>query len=178
MLQIPEKKLKELLLADGVIKPEQFDSAVAAAKRMARGVSSILLEQNLITEEYYQNLLAKFYSIERANLGQRQIDEKALRLLSEDIARQKRAIVFSREADGALNVALEDPSDLVILEFLASHLKAKIKPFLASKDDLNRGLTLYGQRGTEDLRKIIEENVQATLKSKVKEKILCLARVL
>ncbi|HEY4475217.1 MAG TPA: GspE/PulE family protein, partial [Candidatus Paceibacterota bacterium] len=115
-------------------------------------------------------LLAKFYGMERAHLGERQIDEKSLRLLSEDLARQKRAIVFGVEKDGALQVAMEDPSDLVTQEFLASHLKAKIKTFLASKDDMNRGLALYGERHTEDFRKAIQENIEATLKSKVREK--------
>src|SRR3989344_9459805 len=139
MLQIPENKFKELLLADGVLTAEQFQGAVAEAKRMNRGVADILLEQNFITEEYYENSLSKFYGVERARLGERPVDENVLRLLSEDLARGKRAIVFARERDGTLDLAMEDPSDLVTIEFLASRLKAKIKPFLASRDDLNRG---------------------------------------
>ena len=170
MLQIPEKKLKELLLADGVVTVEQFDRSVSAAKRMGVGIAEILLEENLINENYYENLLAKFYGIERAALGVREIKEASLRLLSEDIARQKRVIIFDREKDGSLDVAMEDPSDLVTIEFLASRLKAKIRPFLASKDDMNRGLAFYGQRGTEDFRRIIQENIEESLRAKVREK--------
>jgi len=170
MLQIPENKFKELLLADGVLTAEQFQGAVAEAKRMNRGVADILLEQNFITEEYYENSLSKFYGVERARLGERPVDENVLRLLSEDLARGKRAIVFARERDGTLDLAMEDPSDLVTIEFLASRLKAKIKPFLASRDDLNRGLAFYGQRVAEDFRKTIEENIQTSIKSRIKEK--------
>ncbi len=170
MLQIPEKKFKELLLVDGVVTAEQFEEAVGAAKRMGAGISDILLERNFITEDYYQNLLAKYYGIERANLAERGIDEKVLRLLSEDLARQKRVIVFKREPNGALDAAMEDPSDLITQEFLANYLKAKIKPYLASKEDLNRGLAFYGQKVAQDFRRVIQENIEASLKSRVKEK--------
>ena len=170
MLQIPEKKFKELLIADGVVKPEQFDAAVKESVRMNRSAASILLEQNLITEEYYQNLLSKYYAIPRANLGERQVDENVLRLLPEDVAREKGALTFGKEADGSMLVAMLDPSDLVTIEFLESRLKAKVKPFIASKEDFSRGLAFYGARVTEDFKKIIQENIQASLKARIGEK--------
>lgn len=170
MLQIPEKKFKELLLADGVLKPEQFEAAVKESVRMNRGIASILLEQNLIAEEYYQNLLSKYYAIPRANLGERQIDENVLRLLPEDVAREKGALTFGKDTDGSILVAMLDPSDLVTIEFLESRLKAKVKPFIASKEDFSRGLVFYGARVAEDFKRIIQENIQASLKARVGEK--------
>jgi len=167
MLQIPDQKLKELFIADGVITDEEFESAVLDAKRMGRAVIDILLARNVITDEYYNNLLSKYYSIERANLAIRKIDESVLRLLSEELARQKRAIVFNREPDGTLDVALEDPSDYTIIEFLQSHLKAKIKSFLASKEDLNKGFAYYGRRLAEDFTRIIQENIRETLRARI-----------
>lgn len=167
MLQIPDQKLKELLIADGVITDEDFESAIRDAKRMGRTVIDVLLARNVVTESYYNGLLSKYYGIERANLAVRKIDENILRLLSEELARQKRAIIFNREQDGTLDVALEDPSDYTIIEFLSSHLKAKIKPFLASKEDLNKGFSFYGRRLAEDFTKIIQENIRETLKARI-----------
>jgi type IV pilus assembly protein PilB len=170
MLKIPDDKLKEILIADGILESNRFDVAIQEGKRMGRGAAEILLEDNIITEEYYQAALSKFYGIERANLGDRQIDESALRLLSEETAREKGAIVFGKESDGTLLVALEDPSDLVTISFLESRLKTKIKTFLASKDDFNRGLAFYGKRVSEDFAKTIQENIEASLQSKISEK--------
>ena len=76
-------------------------------------------------------------------------------------------IVFNVETDGTLDVAMEDPSDLETIEFLKNHLKEKIKPFLASPEDLNRGFSFYGRHLTEDFKKIIAENIQATLRKKI-----------
>lgn len=170
MVKIPDQKFKELLLLDGVITEDQFSEGVSKAKRLSISVGDVLLGENLITEEYYYNLISKFYGIDRARLNERKIDELSLRLLPEDLARQKRAIVFERATDGSLSVAMEDPSDLLSIEFLEGHLHSKIKPFLASRDDLERGFSLYGKKIAEEFRKTIQDNIQATLKSKISEK--------
>lgn len=170
MIKIPDQKLRQLLVTDGVVTEDQFDSSVLKSKRLSISVAEILLGENLITEEYYYNLVSKFYGIDLARLNEKKIDESVLRLLSEDLARQKRVILFSREMDGSLLAAMDDPNDLLTIEFLEGHLHAKIKPYLASKDDLNRGFSMYGKKISEDFRKTIQDNIQATLKSKVNEK--------
>src|SRR3989344_5705102 len=167
MLQIPEKEFKKILVGDNIITSDQFDKAVMEAKRMGTKIANILLEQNLITTDYYQNLLSRFYNLEQANLSERRIDEEVFKLISENIARQKRIIVFGKEEDGTIDVAMEDPSDLITIEYLTNHLKAKIKPFLASRDDMNQGLAIYGQKVAEDFSKEIEKNIQASLKNKL-----------
>lgn len=169
MLEIPGEKLKELLIADGIVTGAQFDAAGLQAERMNQGVADILIGENNITEDYYYNLLSSFYGVPRAGLSERTIDEQALRLLGESIAREKRAIVFAREADGTLEVAMENPVDLTAVEFLETRLKAKVKPFLATRDDLNKGLAYYGEKGAEDFKRIIEDDVRASLALKAKD---------
>jgi len=117
--------------------------------------------------DYFYNLIGKYFGVDLISLGSQAIEEKVLNKLPEDLARQKRAIVFREEPDGALDVAMEDPSDLGSIEFLEKNLKAKIKPFLATADDLNRGFAFYGRHLTEDFRQIIEENIQASLRKKM-----------
>jgi len=62
---------------------------------------------------------------------------------------------------------LSDVTDKWDIEFLEKNLKAKIKPFLATSDDLNGGFAFYGRHLTEDFKKIIEENIQASLRKKI-----------
>ncbi len=169
MLQIPNEKLKDLLTNDGLVTALQFDEAVSEGLRMNQGPAEVLMGSNLINAEYYYTLLAKYYNVEKADLGQRQIDEQSLRLLSEDLSRQKRVIMFAKDPDGSLKAAMEDPTDLGTIQFLSTHLKAKIKPYLASFEDLNRGLAFYSKKGAEDFRKVIEENIRESLRSKVKD---------
>lgn len=166
MLQIPDDKLRDLLIKDGIVDEKAFNEAAQDAKRMGQGVADILISKNVITTDYYANLISEFFGVEKAGLLSRKVDEKLVRLLSEKIAREKRAIVFGRLEDGAYQVAMDDPSNLETIEFLAKHLKGKVKPYLASRDDLNRGFSYYGRQSAEEFKRIIEDNIKTSLRSK------------
>jgi len=167
MLTIPPQKLKEILTKEGLITAQDFDNLLIEAQRMGQNVVDLLISQGVITSDYFYNLVAQYFGIEKADLATRPIEENVLRLLSEELARQKRVIIFAKEPDATLDVAMEDPSDLETIEFLKKHLKSKIKPFLTTPEDLNRGFSLYGRHLSEDFKKIIEENIRATLRKKI-----------
>ena len=167
MLQIPPQKFKETLVKEGLITAQDFDNLLIEAERMGQNVADLLISQGIITPDYFYNLVAKYFSVEIVNLGNRPIEEDVLRGLSEELARQKRVIVFAKEPDATLDVAMEDPSDLGTIEFLKKNLKSNIKVFLTSPEDLNRGFSMYGRHLTEDFKKIIEKNIQVTLRKKI-----------
>ncbi|TRZ64690.1 MAG: type II/IV secretion system protein [Spirochaetia bacterium] len=167
MLQIPNQKLKEILIKEDLISAENFDKLAVESKRMGQNMADVLISQGVIKPNYFYTLVAKYVGVELVNLGGQAIEEKTLRKLSEDLARQKRALIFKEESDGTLSVAMEDPSDLATIEFLEKNLKVKIKPFLVTSDDLNRGFAFYGRHLTEDFKQIIEENIQASLRKKI-----------
>lgn len=167
MLQIPNPKLKELLIKESLIKPEDFDLTVTDAQRMNQNVADVLISRGTISADYFYGLVSKYFGVEMADFAAKPIDENVLRKLPEDVARQKRAIVFNQQADGTLDVAMEDPSDLSAIEFLEKNLKAKIKPYMATVENLNRGFALYGRHLTEDFKKIIEDNIRVSLRKKI-----------
>ncbi|MFH1346870.1 MAG: GspE/PulE family protein [Spirochaetota bacterium] len=167
MLKIPNQKLKEILIKEDLIGAENFDKLAVESKRMGQNIADVLISQGIIGRDYFYTLMAKYVGVELVNLGGQLIEEKILRKLSEDLARQKRALVFREESGGTLSVAMEDPSDLTTIEFLEKNLKTKIKPFLATTDDLNRGFAFYGRHLTEDFKQIIEENIKASLRKKI-----------
>ena len=167
MLQIPSQKLKEILIKEGLTTAEVFDDLAIEAKRMDQNIVDILISRGIVASDYFYNLMAQYLGVERISLSGRPIEENLLRKLSEELARQKRAIVFNEEPDATLDVAMEDPSNLETIEFLEKHLKTKIKPYLTASEDLNREFSLYGRHLTEDFKKIIEENIQATLRKKI-----------
>lgn len=168
MLQIPEQNFKEILLADNLMTAEEFDDVLEEAVRLGQGVSGILISRNIITEQYYNGLLSKYFNVPLANLGAREIDMAVLKIIPEELARQKRVIFFGREADGTLSAAMEDSSDLVIVEFLERYLKERVKPYLAVEADLNKGFALYSETIAVDYRKAIDEAIIASKKSRVK----------
>src|SRR6185436_13083879 len=138
MLDIPLEKFKSTLIEDGILNQEKFDNYLKDSKRMGQGIAAVLISKNVITDEYYKNILAKFFNVPIAVLEPAKISADVLNLLSEDFAREKRLVTFKQEADGSIDVAMEDPSDLASIEYLETKLKTRVKPFLASAADLSR----------------------------------------
>ncbi len=169
MLQIPLQKFKEFLTKEGLISDQAFDELVTESKRMGQNVSDLLISRGILTVDYFYNLLGDYFRVPKADLANLTIDEKTLQRLSEEIARQRKVVVFGEDKDGSLMVAMEDPSNLETIEFLERHLKSKIKPFLATPSDLDRGFALYGRHIAENFKTIIEENIRVTLKRKVED---------
>lgn len=167
MIQIPSQKLKEILINEGLIGSEAFDDIEKDALRKNQHVGDVLISKGIVPTEYFYSVLSKYFNIERINLVNRQINETALRKLSEGIARQKRVIIFDEEGDGTLLAAMEDPTDLNTLEFLKKNLGVNIKPFLATDIDLDKGFVVYGKQFAEDFKKVIAENIQASLRQKI-----------
>lgn len=167
MLQIPAQKLKEILINEGLINGVLFDSIEKEAFRKNQRVGDILISRGIVPIEYLYFVLSNYLNLERANLVNRQINEKALKKLSEALARQKRVIIFDEEADGTLLAAMEDPTDLNVLEFLKKNLKANIKTFLATDNDLDKGFSVYGKQFAEDFKKVIADNIQVSLRQKM-----------
>lgn len=161
-------RLKERLIQENLIAPEKFDALLREAERKNQDFLDILISERVVSEDYLYGIISQMLGVELAALGARQIDEDALRLLPEEVARQRQVVAFGREPDGAVDVAMLDPTDLETLEFLKQRLQTKIRPFLATTDDLNRGYAVYGLRSTADFKKVIEENIQASLRSQTK----------
>ncbi len=157
-----------MLLEEKLITAERFDGYLVEAERKNQNLIDLLISERVADAGYLNNLIARTFGVELANLAARKIDESVLKLIPEAIARQRQVILFAREADGVIDVAMADPGNLESIQFLEQRLKARIKPFLAIADDLNRGFSVYGFRSTEDFKKIIEDNIQVSLRSQTK----------
>jgi type IV pilus assembly protein PilB len=167
MLSFPPQKIKQLLTEQGLVSVEQFDQAFQEASRMGQDVGDVLVAKGYITEDYLYSLFSTYLGMERASLNARGIDRNILALVDEKFARERGVIAFSQDADGTLNVAMSDPTDLPTIEFLEKKLGRKIRPFLAVPDDLSRGFSLYGRTLTEDFKKLIEESVKKSLEQRI-----------
>ena len=167
MFQFPALKLKEILVQQGLITSEQFDQVFAESTRMGQSIGDAIVSKGYITYEYLYSIVSSYLGVELAHLNTRGIDKDILSLVDEKFARERSLIAFSKDADGTLNVAMQDPSDLLTIEFLEMKLSRKIRPFLATPDDLSRGFSFYGKTLTEDFQKIIEDSVKKSLEQKI-----------
>jgi type IV pilus assembly protein PilB len=168
-LPIPLDQLKTLLIADGLVTPERFDELAAEASRKNQSLLDVLVAEKIVEANYLNNIIAKALGVERVDFSVTTLNKEVVKTLPEDVARSRQAILFNREEDGTYDVALLDPSDLATREFLEERLKAKVKPFFATREDLNRGFSVYGYELGQDFKKLINENIRASLVNQSKD---------
>lgn len=171
MISLPLSKLRDILAAPGIVSNETLEELYEEAERQKQNVINLIISQGLVKEDRLYTLIANSLGVEKINLGALKIQEDVLRLLPQDIAERRRVVLFRKETDGTLDVAMEDPADLGTVDFLKLRLKAQIKPFLATEDELNRGFILYQRQLTFDFKKVIEESIAASLASKTKDNL-------
>lgn len=163
MFQIPAQQLKDTLVADGVIRANEFDALSEEAVRLGKNLAELLIARGTITEEYYNTLLAHFYGVKMVALDPNTIDTDAVNLISEEVARSRRVIPFAIDKDGVVSLAMEDPSDLGTIQFLESRLQRKVRAFLAPRSNFGSIFAIYGKKQVESFKKIIQDNIQASL---------------
>ena len=167
-LPLPPERLKKILVGEGLVSEDRFNAVLKEADRKNQNVLEVLIAEKIADSKYLNDLVAKALGVEVADFSVKSLDKDIVRMLPEDIARQRQAIIFNREPNHVYDVAMVDPSDLETLEFLTQRLKVRVKPFLATSEDLNRGFSVYGYELGQDFKKLIEENIRASLSGTAK----------
>jgi len=171
MVNISPAKLKDLLIKEGIIEAGLFEEIQKEAQLKKQNLIDILISRGIVNRDYLYLLLARYFGVNRVNFSLMRINEKVIQSLPEDVAKVRHVVVFAQEADGTFDVAMADPTDLEAIDFLTLRLGNKIKPFLATDEDLNRGFAFYGRESTESFKKLIEESIKESLRSKAKARL-------
>ena len=140
MASIPN--IGELLLKEGLITNAQLDAAVNRHKSTEQSLARILVEMGLITESVKMSVLKKTYGYDMISLEDREIDPLVLTYIPRSFAEKHRIVPVDTQKD-ALIVAMEDPSDVVALDALKSLVGFRIKPCIASHDDITDAIQRY-----------------------------------
>lgn len=158
-MRIPSEALRQIVLGTGLVPEQDYNKAEAEAKRTGRGLVDILISQGKLTEDYAADLVAAYFNVPRVNLRASPVDDAALNIIPEDIARSKLVAVFGR-ANEALQLAMADPGDLETIEFLERYTGKKLEIHLATESDLRFAFAQYRKVAMQSFQKVIEEQLR------------------
>ncbi len=167
-LPVSITQLKNKLVQENLISPEKFDAFAEEAERKNENLIDKLISEKIVERNFLNEFIAATLGVGIADLSAMGVDDKVIKMLPEEIARQRRAVAFRQEEDGTFDVAMVDPSDLGTIEFLRERLNGKIKTYLATPEDLDRAFSIYGMQMTRDFKKLIEEDIQESLRNSSK----------
>lgn len=148
--RMPMVRVGEALIALGLISAEQLDEALEQQK-LDRSVpiGELLVRLGRISRDDLQTALARKMGYPLVDVGSFPIEAEALRRLTYATAQRLHALPLMLR-DGALVVALEDPSKRQALEEIEFACQCKAVPVLARHGDIAMALQdAYARIGSE-----------------------------
>src|SRR3989338_7183969 len=138
--------LEDVLLSKGLISGKQIDFIRSETKRRQESSESIISAMGWVTEEDLAQAQAAVLGVPYAVPDKKPISPEILGLLPEEVAKRFTVIPIGREND-VLEVAMVDPLDLQVIEFIEKKSGLTIKPYLATEKAVNRAIADQYARG-------------------------------
>jgi type IV pilus assembly protein PilB len=132
-------QLGALLLERGLVTREQLDGALAEQARTHRSLGRILVDMDLVEESDLVATLAAQIGLEFVDLAEQTIDPSASSTVNEAISRRYQALPIAWE-DGALVVAMADPSNVIAIDDIRSITGAEIRPVVATRTAIEQAI--------------------------------------
>jgi len=155
----PGSDLAEVLGNLGVLTAENVQSLKLEHVNTGKAFKELILERNFAPEEQIIRAEAQLYNIPFVDLGEKAVSPESLSLLPRSVAERYVLIPFDySRTSNELSVAMANPLDLEVIEFIEKKSKAKIKPFAATSDKIKATIAVaYTQPLSAEVNAALKE---------------------
>ena len=167
MLQVEQKGIEDVLFDSGKLTKDQLSTVKMESINSGKTVDEILISRNLATKEDIAKSKGQQLGFEYVDPTAKPIPADVLSKIPEPVARRFILIPFQFEPEtNILHVAMSDPLDLQVVEFVERKSAARIKPFISTPDLINQAISeQYSQSLTTQVSAALEE-VSGTIEAK------------
>jgi type IV pilus assembly protein PilB len=152
-----ENPLKEIILRDQLISPEDIDRAVEEQERSGGELSRILVRLNLIAEDQLSVVLSEALQLPLINLNLFRIDPALLKLVPKETAEKSLLIPISKLKD-QLTIAMVDPLDILTIDNIKAMTSMSVSVVLARPKEMRAAIERsYAQNNSSDLEEIFQD---------------------
>ncbi|MGH7389084.1 MAG: type IV-A pilus assembly ATPase PilB [Candidatus Rokuibacteriota bacterium] len=143
------RRLGDLLVAEGLITEPQLHQALAQQKGTPDKLGSVLVRLRLLTEEQLIAFLSRQYGIPSITLSQLHVDPAVLGLVPPTMATKYEVLPVKR-MENTLTLAMADPTNVFALDDIAFMTNLQVLPVVASQAAIRKAIerNYEAQRGS------------------------------
>ena len=149
------KRLGEILIEKGLISPKDLEKAFQMQKKTGQRLGKILVEQGFLGEEDLLKALSLKLNIPTAKIDSYAIDPSVVEIISREIA-EKHKIIPLFKVNNTLTVAMADPLNVYVVDYLRHKTGLNIQTVLGSESDIQKAIDKY-YRVQNSLDKVIHD---------------------
>ncbi len=158
----PHSRLGKKLEKAQLVSRNQFRDLATRAKREDRHVVEVLFEHIPTNHDRILRVVGEHFNAPPALLHKRVISRYILNLIPKEIAEQHSVIVFKKIKD-VIHVAVTNPENTQIIEFVKKKTGLTPKVFIASPDEISQALKKYEEEIATEFAKIIQDSINEAL---------------
>ncbi|MBI1869376.1 type II/IV secretion system protein [Candidatus Gottesmanbacteria bacterium] len=161
------QNVADILVAKGLLDAKRSNNIKLEALASNRSVEDLIKEKALVPEVALQEAKAQVLGVPFVSLASRGIAPEVLSLIPESVARRYHVIPFdyNRKME-EISVAMADPLNVEITEFLERKSGKRIKPYLATGSEILSSIEeQYAQNLTAEVSAAIKETAVPEVKT-------------
>lgn len=147
-MRISDQTIESILKEGGTIDESRLADLKLLAERSKQTLQEAIIEQKVLSEEDLTKLISDYIGVPFVRIEPKDIPEEVLKRIPEHIARQYNVVLFEKNDDESLSLAMEDPDDVQALNFIQKEIGYNTKVFLATRSNILDCLDNY--RGNID----------------------------
>ena len=149
----------EVVVDLGFADRETVEEAVAAARDQGRPTGLVLVERGILRHDQLARVVAERFGLDFVDLSVYDLDMGAVNLISVDAAKRYQAVPVGFSEDGALVVAMANPTNVLTIDDIGMMTGRRVRPAAASIEDLNLLLARLASMD-ESIEDIVDEGAE------------------
>jgi type IV pilus assembly protein PilB len=131
------RMIGEVAVDLGFADLETVEEAVAAARAQGRPTGLVLVERGILRHDQLARVVAERFGLDFVDLSIFDLDMGAVNSISVDAAKRYQAVPVGYSEDGALVLAMANPTNVLTIDDIGMMTGRRIRPAAASVEDLN-----------------------------------------
>ncbi len=149
--------IEDILASQGILTSPQVSAIKLESINTGHATEKIILEHHFAPLEKIVEAKAQILGLPFVKVESKAISTEVLNLVPEAVARRYQLIPFQRDLDSIL-VAMADPLDLQVIQFIEKKTGLQVKRFLASIEDVTKAInSQYSQNLTTEVASALKE---------------------
>ena len=152
-----QQTIEDILFQKGLLRPDQVSAIKLESINSGQTTEKIIKEHNFVSSEAIAEARATLLGVPFVKLENKAISTEVLNLIPEPVAKHYQLIPFERKLD-RLMVAMVDPLDLQVIQFIEKKSGLKVTPYLGFSEDILKTIsTQYSQNLTTEVTSALKE---------------------
>lgn len=149
--------IEDILFKMGYLTAQQLSSIKLESLNSGQAPEKIIQSHNLVSSDKLTAARSQLLGVPFISLEGKGISTEVLNFIPEAVARRYKLVPFDKQGN-TLFVAMADPLDLQVIQFIEKKSGLFIKPFLAHPDDILRAVAdQYSQNLTSEVTSALKE---------------------